>query len=69
MRIPTLPTTIPPDVMAELQAVADWAVSGNRDPDAMRKASADMDRIREEIRQTHGVLDVGGPANHELRDV
>jgi hypothetical protein len=54
--------------MAELQAAADLAASGVRDPEAMRKASADMDRIREEIRQTHGVLDIGGPAIRDLRD-
>ena len=68
MSIDTPPAGIPSDLMAELQAAADRAAAGVRDPDAMRKASADMDRIREEIRRTHGVLDVGGPAIRELRD-
>ena len=62
------PARIPPDLMAELQAAADRAVTGVRDPEAMRKASEDMDRIREEIRREHGVLDIGGPAIRELRD-
>lgn len=64
---PLLPR-IPPDLMAELQAVADRAAAGVRDPEAMRLASEDMDRIREEIRRAHGVLDIGGPAIRELRD-
>jgi hypothetical protein len=68
MSTETFPTAIPPALMAELQAAADLAASGVRDPEAMRKASADMDRIREEIRQTHGVLDIGGPAIRDLRD-
>ena len=62
------PTAIPPDLVAELQEAADRAARGVRDADAMRTASADMDRIREEIRRTHGVLDIGGPAIRDLRD-
>ena len=68
MSIDTSPARIPPDLMAELQAAADRAATGVRDPEAMRKASEDMDRIREEIRRQHGVLDIGGPAIRELRD-
>ena len=68
MSTDTLPTAIPPALMAELQAAADRAARGVRDPEAMRQASADMDRIREEIRQRHGVLDIGGPAIRDLRD-
>lgn len=68
MSTETPPTVIPPALMAELQAAADLAARGVRDPEAMRKASADMDRIREEIRQEHGVLDIGGPAIRDLRD-
>jgi hypothetical protein len=64
----TPPTPISPALMAELQAVADRAAAGVRDPEAMRKASEEMDRIREEIRRQHGVLDIGGPAIRELRD-
>jgi hypothetical protein len=68
MDINTPPARIPANLMAELQAVADRAATGVRDPEAMRKASEDMDRIREEIRRQHGVLDIGGPAIRELRD-
>jgi hypothetical protein len=59
---------IPPDVMAQLQAAADRAASGNRDPNDMKVACEEMDRIREEIRRKHGLLDIGVPAIRELRD-
>jgi hypothetical protein len=59
---------IPPEVMAELQAVADKAAKGIRDPEAMKNACEHMDRLSEAIRQKHGVLDFGVPAIRELRD-
>jgi hypothetical protein len=68
MAAETLATGIPRELMAELQAAADRAAKGVRDPAAMRQASDEMDRIREEIRREHGVLDIGGPAIRELRD-
>lgn len=68
MSVDITPTGIPRDLMAEIQAVADRAVAGVRDTLAMRKASEEMDRIREDIRRQHGVLDIGGPAIRELRD-
>jgi hypothetical protein len=68
MSIDTSPAGIRPDIMAELHTAADRAAAGVRDPKAMRKASEDMDRIHEEIRRQHGVLDIGGPAIRELRD-
>ena len=60
--------TIPPDLLAEMQAAVERAMSGIRDPEAMRQACARMDRIGEEIRQKHGVLNIGVPAIRELRD-
>jgi hypothetical protein len=68
MSIDTLPIGIPPELVAELEAAAAQAGRGIRDPQAARKAAADMDRIREAVRQRHGVLDIGGPAIRELRD-
>jgi hypothetical protein len=53
--------------MAEMQEAVARAVRGIRDPEAMQKSVERMDRIREEIRQTHGVLDIGVPALRELR--
>jgi len=59
---------IPPQIMAELQTAADRAAKGIRDPETMLKACERMDRRREEIRQKHGILDIGVPAIRELRD-
>jgi hypothetical protein len=61
-------TGIPADLMTELQEAAERAARGVRDPDAMRRAAASMDRLREEIRRRHGLLDIAVPALHELRD-
>ena len=38
------------------------------DPEVMRRACERMDRLREEIRRRHGILDIGVPAIRELRD-
>ena len=56
------------EVMAALQEAADRAAQGVREPGTMESACAEMDRIREEIRQKHGTLDIGVPAIRELRD-
>ena len=64
----SIDTIIPADVMAELQKAADKAAKGIRDPEEMRNACEDMDRIREEIYREHGLLDIGLPAIRELRD-
>jgi hypothetical protein len=61
-------TAIPPGIIAELQEAADRAVKGIRDPEAIRKACERMDKLREEIRRKHGLLDIGVPAIRELRD-
>jgi hypothetical protein len=59
---------IPPEIMADLQEAADRASHGIRDPEEARKACEEMDRIREDIRRQHGLLDIGVPALRELRD-
>ena len=45
---------IPPSLMAAIQEAADKAAQGIRDPEEMREAAEEMDRISEEIRQKHG---------------
>lgn len=57
----------PPDVRAEIEEAVRRAMAGIRDPEAMRRACERMDRIREEIRKQHGVLEIGVPAIRELR--
>ena len=51
-----------------MEEAARIAMSNVRDPEVMRQACEEMDRISEEIRQKHGVLDIGMPAIRELRD-
>lgn len=59
---------LPPELMAELEAAARYAASGIRDPEVMRRACERMDKLSEEIRRKHGVLDIGVSAIRELRD-
>ncbi len=59
---------IPPEVMAELEEAARRAMSGVRDPEAMRRACERMDRMSQEVYEKHGLLDIGVPAIRELRD-
>jgi hypothetical protein len=56
------------EVAAEMQKAAENAAKGVRDPERVKRARKSMDRIREEIRKQHGVLDIGVPAIRELRD-
>src|SRR4051794_9566310 len=64
----TKPAGIPPDVLAEMEEAARNAMTDHRDPEAMRRACERTDRMSEEIRRRHGVLDIGVPAIRALRD-
>ncbi|HKI36357.1 MAG TPA: hypothetical protein VKA46_31155 [Gemmataceae bacterium] len=59
---------IPSHLMAELRQAAERAAKVVRDPEAMRQACERMDRISEQLRKRHGVLDIGTPAIRELRE-
>jgi hypothetical protein len=59
---------IPTDLLAELRAAADRAARGIRDPGVMRNASERMDRMREELRQRTGDLDVAVDLIRDGRD-
>jgi hypothetical protein len=61
-------SVIPPEVIAEMEEAARAAMTNVRDPEKMRRACERMDRIREEILQKHGILDIGVPAIRALRD-
>jgi hypothetical protein len=61
-------TIISADVMARMQEIAERAAKGSRDPESMRKACENMDRVSEEIRRRNGILDIGVRAIRELRD-
>ena len=68
MSTETLATGIPPELMAELQAAADQAARGVRDPEAMRLACERMDRMREELRVQHGEMNIAVELIRESRD-
>jgi len=59
---------LPPELKAELEEAARYAASGVRDPEVMRRACERMDKLSEEVRRKHGILDIGVPAIRELRD-
>jgi hypothetical protein len=61
-------STIPPELMAELRQAAERAAQGIRNPEEMARACEEMDRVREEIRRKHGILEIGVRAIRELRD-
>lgn len=56
------------ELLAEFQKAAEDAVKGVRNLEAMAKACQEMDRLREEIRRRHGILNIAVPAIRELRD-
>jgi hypothetical protein len=59
---------IPPELAADTQAVLDQIATGKPlDPETRRRILEDAARIRDELRRTHGVLDIGVPAIRELR--
>lgn len=62
------PSTIPPDVMAVMQAAARFAQTGQGDPTVLRRIREEAERITQEILRQHGILDIGTPAIRELRD-
>lgn len=59
---------IPPKLLAELESVMADLATGKRDPEAMKKATQDMDRMREETRKKLGTLSVAADLLCEGRD-
>ncbi|HYT89150.1 MAG TPA: hypothetical protein VEL76_10615 [Gemmataceae bacterium] len=63
------PSAIPPDIMADAQAVIASVLSGKPlDPEIYQRVRARGARITEAIRQKHGLLDIGVSAIRDLRD-
>ncbi len=60
-------TVVPPELRAEFEAAIRRAMSGRRDPEAMRRACEHMDSVREQIRQQYGVQNLGVDLIRELR--
>jgi hypothetical protein len=68
MAAPIKYQTFSPEIVAEFEEAVRRIMAGERDPEAMRRACERMDRMREEVRKKHGLLDIGVPAIRELRD-
>lgn len=65
--LPPLPDIVPMD--AGTQAVIDKLTTGKPiDPETYRRIRERADRIRDEIFQKHGLLDISVPSIRELRD-
>lgn len=60
-------TTVPPELRVEFEEAVRRAMCGQRDPEAMRKACENMDKVREEIRRQYGVQNIGVDLIRELR--
>ena len=56
------------NVDPEVQAAVDHALGGVRDADSMRRAAERMDRMREEMRQRVGNVNLAVPLIRETRD-
>jgi hypothetical protein len=59
---------ITPALFAQLERVMDDVARGKRDPEAMKKAARDMDKMREQTRDELGILDVAAQLVREGRD-
>ena len=64
----TAETAIPAQVMADLEYAAELAANGRKDPEFARRIREEAQRVREQVLQRNGVLDIGVPAIRELRD-
>ena len=60
--------TIPAEIMADAQVVANCVAAGRPVPlDVAKRVHERAEKIRQEILEKHGVLDIGVPAIRELR--
>ena len=64
----SIDTSTPSATMKELQAAVERLVTGIRDPEAMDKACERMDRMREELREKIGTVEVAVDLIHDARD-
>lgn len=68
MTTSTPPLTFPPEVMADLEAVAAAVATGSKpDPELTRRIREHADKARAELLATRGVQDVGVQIIREIR--
>lgn len=62
-------TLIPPEIMADAQAVADHVAKREPVPaELARRVRERAEEARQEVFEKHGILDIGVPAIRELRN-
>lgn len=60
---------IAPDVFADGEAIVEARLAGRTpDPEIVRRVRERAAKITEEIRQKHGLLDIGVPSIRDFRD-
>lgn len=60
--------SVPPEFVSELELAVDRLVKGIRDPEAMNRACERMDRMREEMKQRVGEIEVAVDLIREARE-
>lgn len=61
--------TIPTEILADGEAVLDAVLAGRKpDPELAHRVRERAERITEDIRKKHGILDIGTKTIRELRD-
>ena len=61
-------TTIRMRALADLQRAIELLMTGQRDPEFERRIHAEAEKITQEVREKHGVLDIGVPSIRALRN-
>jgi hypothetical protein len=61
-------SAIPPEVMADLEHAVQLAMTGKKDPEFEARIQAESEKITEEIRRKHGVLNIAVDLIRESRD-
>jgi hypothetical protein len=62
------PDVIPPEVLADLERAVQLAMSGQHDPEFERRIQLQSAKIRQEVLQKNGVLDVAVDLVREGRE-
>ena len=57
-----------PEVQAMMREAIKHACTGKGNPETLRRIHDEAVKIREEVLQKHGILDLAVPAIRELRD-
>ena len=60
--------TMPPDAFADLERAIELVMTGESDPEFELRIHVQAEKIRQEVLEKHGVLDIGVPAIRALRD-